>query len=95
MTPGIDIPYGSSGSGHFNMAMRWIELKPDDILHYISCFDGDENERRHCESISVIFNQVYREVVNGSISLYPRFLQLQLYLVQRYKTLLLSNLLVE
>ena len=59
MTPGIDIPYGSSGSGYFNMAMRWIELKPNDILHYISCFDGDENERRHCESISVIFNQGY------------------------------------
>jgi len=73
MTPGIDIPYGSSGSGYFNMAMRWIELKPNDILHYISCFDGDENERRHCESISVIFNQVYREVDDGSISLYPRF----------------------
>lgn len=73
MTPGIDIPYGSSGSGYFNMVMRWIELKPNDILHYISCFDGDENEREHCESISVIFNQVYREVDDGSISLYPRF----------------------
>jgi len=73
MSPFIDIPYLSSGSGYLNLALRWIELKPNDIVNYIASLADEPNERGHCKAISDIFSQSLVDIGQGAISHFPRF----------------------
>jgi len=40
MIPHIDHPFGCSGSGFLHIAIRWIELKPEDLEIYYKEYDG-------------------------------------------------------
>jgi hypothetical protein len=73
ISPVIDVPYFSSGSGYFILALRWIELRPNDISNYIESLADEPNQKRHCNTISKIFSQANVHLGQGEISHYPRF----------------------
>jgi hypothetical protein len=73
MTPILDLPYVSSGSGHLNLVLRWLELKPLDIQIYLDSLNDDLDESNHCKIVSKIFPLTVTEVPQGLVSLYPRF----------------------
>jgi len=73
MTPILDLPYFSSGSGYLNLALRWLELKPMDLKIYLNSLDDDLEESNHCQIISQIFPLTMKEIPQGLVSLYPRF----------------------
>jgi len=70
MTPELDIPYTVSGSGLINLTLRWIQLKPQDILYYLDLQDKKSN---HYQALSRINLQTAANVSQSNVSIFPRF----------------------
>lgn len=74
MIPKIDIPYNYSGSGHLNIAMRWAELKPNDLERYRQHLKLDETEDPVQELLlSRIIQPLFKEQNEGVVQYLPRF----------------------
>jgi len=52
MTTNIDHPFNYSGSGLLHLAIRWIELKEEDLAKYIEKLDASDDEQDIQEKLS-------------------------------------------
>lgn len=74
MIPKIDIPYNCSGSGYLNIAMRWAELKPNDLESYRQSLElGKEVDLVQDLLLGRIIKPLFKELNKGAVQYLPRF----------------------
>ena len=73
MTPNIDHPFNYSGSGLLHLAIRWIELKPEDLDYYIEKLGASDDEQEKQEMIAKRLRVTKQELNSERTQYLPRF----------------------
>ena len=86
MSPRIDIPYNCSGSGHLNIAMRWAQLKPNDLEQYREYLELDKRGDQVQKILIDRINQhLFEEISENTIQYLPRFPMIAISPINQFK----------